>query len=180
MIGHQKYFVLALLLASGSCLAQAHYGANISVPIVSKEPSPTRGFQLMLNYDPQLFQWRQFNVYFDGGFSQFHQTQTPHNSTISIYSIAPVVRYTFKRHGAILPFFELSVGISYLNQTRFANRNLGIHFAFQDRLGVGALLGGAEKFSLGIHALHYSNSHLAAHNSGISLPMVLDVGYRFS
>jgi hypothetical protein len=180
MIGHRKYTLTALLLMTSICLAEPHYGATISVPAISKEPSPLTGAQLMFNYDPQRFQWRQFNVYVDGGFSQFHQTQTSENSTISIYSIAPVVRYTFKRHGPILPYLELSVGFAYMNQTRFANRNLGIHFAFQDRMGIGALLGGKEKFSVGVHALHYSNSHLSAHNSGISIPLVLDFGYRFS
>jgi hypothetical protein len=67
-----------------------------------------------------------------------------------------------------------------MNQTRIENRNLGIHFSFQDRMGLGALLGGSEKFSLGVHAVHYSNSHLSAHNSGISIPLVLDIGYRFN
>src|SRR5690606_6866279 len=125
------------------------------------------------------YHWRQFNVYVDGGYSHFYQNQSPHNSSISIYSVAPVVRYTFKRHGPVLPFLELSVGFAYMNQTRLENRNLGIHFAFQDRMGLGALLGMSEKVTIGVHALHYSNSHLAAHNSGISIPLVLDVGYRF-
>jgi lipid A 3-O-deacylase len=98
---------------------------------------------------------------------------------LNIYSVAPVVRYSFNRRGSIKPFLELSVGLSYLNHTHFEDRKLGIHFAFQDRLGVGALLGKAERFSLGVHAVHYSNAHLSGHNSGVSIPLVLDIGYRF-
>lgn len=180
MTGHRKYLAAVLLFLPGLCPAAPHYGANLSIPIISKEPSPLHGFQFMLNYDPQIYQWRQFNVYFDGGFSHFYQHQTSYNTSISIYSIAPVVRYTFKRRGPVLPYLELSIGIAYMNQTRIENRNLGIHFTFQDRMGLGALLGGSEKFSLGVHAVHYSNSHLSAHNSGISIPLVLDIGYRFS
>ncbi len=179
--GSRKYLLLtALLLLPGISLAKVHYGANFSAVLMSKEPYPLHGFQLMMNYDPDRFKWRQFNVYFDGGFSHFYQNQTPYYSSINIYSVAPVVRYTFKRHGPLLPYLEMSVGIAYLTQTHIENRNLGIHFSFQDRMGIGALLGNEEKFSAGIHVVHYSNSRLSAHNSGISIPLILDVGYRFS
>ena len=180
MTGFRKYAFIALLLLPGICPATAYYGANFSLPVISKEPTPLYGYQFMLNYDPQRFQWRQFNIYFDGGFSHFYQNQTPYYSTINIYSIAPVVRYTFKKHGPLHPYLELSVGFAYLNHTHIEKRNLGIHFAFQDRMGIGALLGASENISFGVHALHYSNSHLSSHNSGISIPLVFDIGYRFS
>lgn len=169
--------VLFLLLPAVSC-AQSFYGAKVSIPLTSSEPSNAHGYQFMLEYDPQCFKWRRFNVYFDGGISHFWVSD-PHNSTINIYSAAPVVRYTFKRRGPVLPYLELSIGLSYLNHTRLDNRNLGIHFAFQDRMGIGALIGQAERLSVGIHALHYSNAHLSGHNQGITFPLVLDVGYRF-
>jgi len=180
MIKHGKCLLPTLLLISAICYAEPHYGATFSVPVVSKEPSPLHGYQLIFNYDPQRYQWRQFNVYIDGGYSRFYQNQTTYNTSINIYSLSPVVRYTFKRHGPVLPYLELSVGVAYMNQTRIENRNLGIHFAFQDRMGIGALLGGSERLSLGAHVLHYSNSHLSSHNSGISIPIVFDIGYRFS
>jgi lipid A 3-O-deacylase len=168
----------SLLLMMLTTYAHAHYGASISIPLTAKEPPNLHGYQILLNYDPQRFKWRKFNVYFDGGFAHF-TTNTPCNSSLSIYSVAPVVRYTFRRRGPVLPFLELSIGFSYLTQTRLENRNLGIHFSFQDRMGIGALLGRAEQFSLGIHAMHYSNAHLSEHNSGLTIPLLLDVGYRF-
>lgn len=169
--------VLALMLPR-LCMSAPYYGGTFSYDAHSKDPSNLHGYQLMLNYDPQRFKWRQFNVYFDGGFSNFWVNSGPH-STVNIYSIAPVIRYTFKRRGPVLPYLELSIGVSYMNHTRIADRNLGIHFAFQDRMGIGALLGKSEKLSLGVHAVHYSNAHLSNHNSGITVPLMLDVGYRF-
>jgi Lipid A 3-O-deacylase (PagL) len=173
-------FAAALLAASNASFAEPHYGADLSVPVISTEPDNLRGFQLMFNYDPDRYKWRQFNVYVDGGFSHFYLSDYPHHAAINIYSVAPVVRYTFKRHGPLLPYLELSIGFAYLNQTRIENRNLGIHFSFQDRMGIGTLLGMNEKLSLGVHVLHYSNSRLSSHNSGISIPLVFDIGYRFS
>lgn len=156
-----------------------YYGTNFSYSLHAKEPENAKAYQLMINYDPQQFQWRQFNVYFDGGFSHIWDTKSPYYSSVNIYSVAPVVRYLFKKQGPVHPYLELSIGIAYLNHTRLENRNLGIHFSFQDRAGIGTLLGASEQVSLGVHAVHYSNARLSSHNSGITLPLVLDVGYRF-
>lgn len=177
---------LSRLLLISSCalfpltaLSAPYYGATFSYALTAKEPEHLRAYQLMLNYDPDRFKWRQFNVYFDGGFSHLWDTEAIHHTTLNIYSIAPVVRYKFKKRGPIQPYLELSIGVAYLNHTRLENRNLGMHFSFQDRAGIGAFFGTAERLSLGIHAVHYSNARLSDHNSGITIPLVLDVGYRF-
>lgn len=178
-----RYFKIGLavfvLTFSSFATATPYYGATLSYVAKTKEPSNLHGYQFMLNYDPQRFKWRKFSLYFDGGFSHFWTNGTPYYSTINIYSIAPVLRYTFRKRGPVLPYLELSIGLSYLNHTRIENRNQGIHFAFQDRFGIGALLGASENISLGMHAVHYSNAHLSSHNQGITIPVVLDVGYRF-
>lgn len=173
------FLLLALSLPRLSN-AQAYYGANFSYAAVAKEPADLHGYQVTLNYDPQRFQWRQFNVYFDVGFAHFWVNNTPHHTTVSIYSLAPVIHYTFKRRGPLLPYLEISIGLSYLNHTRIDDRNLGIHFAFQDRMGIGAFLGKSEKLSVGMHVVHYSNAHIANNNSGITVPLMLDIGYRFN
>jgi len=159
--------------------ALPYYGAAISYSLIPKDPNTLHGYQLMAVYDPQKFQWRQFNIYFDGGFSHYWVTKTPFYTNLNIYSIAPVIRNTFEKRGPISPYLEISIGLAYLNHTRIDNRNLGIHFAFQDRLGIGAYIGSHRQFSLGIHAVHYSNAHLSKHNSGVSIPLELDLGYRF-
>lgn len=163
-----------------SAICAPYYGTTMSYGLIGKEPETVRGFQLMFNYDPQYFKWRQFNVYFDGGASYFWITTTSYYSSLNVFSAAPVIRYTFKRHWLIHPFLEISIGLAYLNHTRLDNRNLGIHFAFQDRMGVGTFVGRTDKISVGLHSVHYSNAHLSKHNSGITLPLVLDVSYRFN
>lgn len=164
-----------------SCNNAPYYGATLSAIFNGKEPSRFRGVQLMVNYDPQLFCSNQFNIYFDGGVSHFWTEKSirSHYSNIEIISAAPVVRYTVYQGVYFHPYLELSVGLAYLNHTRFGNRNLGIHFAFQDRLGFGVAIGQCEQISIGLHAEHYSNAHLSSRNSGITAPLVLDIGYRF-
>lgn len=160
--------------------ASPYYGVQFSYPTAETVPPYLHGYQFMFSYDPQRIQWRQFNVYFDGGFSHFWITSRPYYRNINIYSFAPVIHYTFKRRGPILPYLEFSIGIAYLNRTHLDDRNLGMHFAFQDRFGIGAFLGASERFFVGIHTVHYSNAGLSENNSGITAPLVIDIGYRFS
>jgi hypothetical protein len=155
------------------------YGATLSIATLAKEPPHLLGYQLTFNYDPQRFQWRKFNIYFDGGYSHLWLTHSSPYSSIDIYSIAPVIQYTFKKRGPMVPYLTLSIGLSYLSQTQFEQRKLGIHYAFQDRIGLGVYVGEKKQFSLGFHAAHYSNACLSKHNSGITIPIMMDIGYWF-
>jgi lipid A 3-O-deacylase len=158
--------------------AQVFYGATLGLPKKTKEPADLHGYQFLLTIDPDYFHWRKFNIYFDAGMSQFWVNRSDARR-IRIYSAAPIIRYTFRQQASFSHFFELSIGPAYLSRTRFEERNLGIHFAFQDRLGVGFTFGQQQNFSLALHAVHYSNAHLSSHNSGITIPAVLYMSYRF-
>jgi hypothetical protein len=174
-----KIILLIVFFIPTLCPAAPYYGINFTYALLSHTPEPLYGYQVMLNYAPPRFIWKQLSLYFDGGFSHFRATHAERNSIINIYSAAPVFRYTAKPGGFITPYLEASIGLAYLNRTRIEKRNLGIHFSFQDRLGMGAFIGKSEKFSVGVHAVHYSNAHFSSHNSGITIPFLLDVGYRF-
>lgn len=173
---------IAILLAflPHTIFASPYYGAQFSYAAMAKEPEFLRGYQVLVNYDPQTLQWRKFNLYFDAGYSRLWVTNPAQHSALNIYSISPVIRYEFKKRGPFVPYLELSIGFSWLSNTRFDDRNFGIHFAFQDRFGFGAYVGSKQQLSLGIHVVHYSNAHLSAYNSGITIPLMLDIGYRFS
>lgn len=181
-----KLILIFLIIFSPTLsFAQPYYGARISYAAFTDIPHP-HGMQFMLSYDPQRFQWRQFNVYFDGGYSRFWTTdKSLHYTTLNILSIAPVAHYTFIRRGPVLPYLELSIGVAYLDETRLDftyrnQRNFGIHFAFQDRFGFGVSFGKHDQFSAGIHVVHYSNAGLSANNAGLTAPLNIDIGYRFS
>jgi hypothetical protein len=155
-------------------------GISLSLPVITKDPSDLHGLNAGVWYDPESLTWRQFNLYFDliGAHYWVKGPATPYHD-INIIAASPVLRYTFKHHLGVTPYFELSIGLSYLSNTRFANTNQGIHFAFQDRAGLGILLGKKEQFALGAHIVHYSNASLAAHNSGITIPLMVDLSYKF-
>jgi lipid A 3-O-deacylase len=169
------YFLLCPLAYS-----KAHMSIDIAQPIHSAEPRHIRGFLASFNYDPQRFQWRKFNIYFSASAGRFWDNHSSHNNATNIYAIAPVIRYLFDQYYLLTPYFELSIGVGYLTQTHFAQRNLGMHFTFQDQLGLGLAFGKEQQISMGAHALHYSNASLSRHNGGITIPLMLDIAYQFN
>lgn len=182
MIGLRKLFIFIILFIACdiSVAAPPYFGGSVSVVARSSEPQYAHGYQFMLYYDPQCFKWRRFNIYFDTGISHFWVNNVTLHPRVTIYSFAPVIRSTFKRRGLLKPYVEISFGLAYINGTRFTDRNIGMRFVFQDRVGIGVLIGCAERLSLSVHAAHYSNAHLCGHNSGITLPLLIDLGYRFN
>lgn len=180
----QKKKLLCLLFFccyASSAFSKSYFGGTIAYVLEGSEPPNLHGYQFLVNYDPERFQWRQFNILFDAGVSRFWITNTiPRSHTnINAYSIAPIIRYTFKKHGPLLPYLDISIGAAYLNRSRIGHRNLGIHYAFQDRIGFGFWLGAKEQLAMGLHTMHYSNAHFSCHNSGITMPIVFDMNYRW-
>jgi hypothetical protein len=155
-------------------------GIGISVPVIAKDPDGLHGLNASIWYDPETLVWRQFHLFFEALAAHYWiDTRKPYHET-NIIAVSPVLRYNFHQHLGVIPYFELSVGASYISNTHFGNRNLGMHFAFQDRAGAGLLLGSKQQFTLGAHIVHYSNACLSSHNSGITIPLLIDFTYKFS
>ena len=180
--------VLALAFGLSSLVFQAlpqsafawSEGFTVSLPVITKDPENLHGINAGLWYDPETLIWRQFHLYFDVLGAHYWVTgpSTPYHD-INILAVSPVVRYLFKEHFSVTPYLEFSVGPSYLSNTRFANRNMGMHFSFQDRGGLGLTMGKKQQFALGVHIVHYSNASLSSHNSGITIPLMIDASYKF-
>lgn len=180
---------LAITLGLSSLFFQAlpqtaiawNEGISISVPVITKDPENLHGISASVWYDPETLVWRQFHLYFDlvGAHYWVSGADTAYHD-INIIAVSPVVRYLFKEHFNVTPYLEFSIGPSYLSNTRFANRNLGMHFSFQDRGGLGITMGKKQQFSLGMHIVHYSNGSLSSNNSGITIPLLLDASYKFA
>lgn len=154
-------------------------GLSLSIPVVTKDPDDLHGASGTLWYDSEILIWRQFHLFYDFVAAHYWVSGvTDTYRTINIFAVSPVFRYLFKEHFGVTPYFDLSIGVSYLSQTRFANRNLGMHFAFQDRGGLGILFGSQQQFGLGAHIVHYSNASLSSNNSGITIPLMIDLSYK--
>jgi len=63
--------------------------------------------------------------------------------------------------------WEFGIGVSLLDQKRFAGKNLGSYYRFEDRLGLTLALDPAKRSSISLRYFHYSNGGLEKPNPGM-------------
>ena len=67
-----------------------------------------------------------------------------------------------------------------MTQRHIDNVDLGGRFSFQDLMGIGAFLGREKHLNIAATIGHYSNGNLLPNNPGITVPLVISLGYAFS
>lgn len=72
--------------------------------------------------------------------------------------------------------WEFAIGLSLVEDTRFADKDLGSRFQFEDRFGLVFEFGPQLRESLALRYMHYSNGGLNDDNPGLDY---LNVGYAY-
>lgn len=177
--------IIGLLSALSSTYGMEanRWGAGVMLPLCTIDPEDLHGYRLSLLYEPTSLTGSYAKFYLDTSFGHWWvdeiPTFVPAKKAINIYAIAPVARFFYANKTSFTPFIDMSIGLSYLSETRIDRRNLGMHFAFQDLLAFGVSYGKKKELSVSLGAIHYSNANLADRNSGITIPLIVNVGYRF-
>jgi hypothetical protein len=176
----KKYLATLIGIYLASTVANASpYGVNISYLLVDKDPQYLKGYRLSFLYQPPAWKWEHLYIFFDTSAGHWRVNQNVPYQSLNIYSFAPVFRFYARNSTYVSPFIDISLGLAYLTKTRIADRNLGMHFSFQDQLGIGASFGKEKRLSVSVNALHYSNGSLCSMNAGITVPVMLNVSYQF-
>ncbi|OGT53233.1 MAG: hypothetical protein A3E84_01260 [Gammaproteobacteria bacterium RIFCSPHIGHO2_12_FULL_42_13] len=174
-------FITATLIfiLTQSSIAVAAVGLDLYYPLYTFEPTTLNGYGFGVWYDPEKFSWKNFRLYFETDYYHWWVTRTTFYHSTSVFSIVPILRYEFKNSSTLVPYLEISIGPAYFTKNRLEYRRLGGHVLFQDRIGIGATLGKTKNFSIELDALHFSNGSFCDRNSGITVPVMLNIGYRF-
>ncbi|WP_158966568.1 acyloxyacyl hydrolase [Paraglaciecola sp. L3A3] len=101
----------------------------------------------------------------------------PHNQHDTNYAVAlsPVFSNQFDTLYGKYPLkWEFGIGVSLVNDTHFAGKDIGSHYQFEDRLGLVLQFGQQLDSSLAVRYMHYSNGGLDDHNPGVDF---LNVSY---
>ena len=175
-------FILMLIHLNVSLASKIFYwgasGAG-SVPTVNfpfhSEPTNINGYRIALQMYHSKLNWQKSTVFLDASYANWNSSQ----NNISIVALAPVIRYQFYSSKLINPFIDLSVGPAYLSKTTFI-RHLGIHYTFQDTVGLGFKFGKNNNAAISWKIIHYSNGGLGKENGGITMPIVLAASYIFN
>ncbi|GEA11792.1 acyloxyacyl hydrolase [Alteromonas sp. KUL49] len=104
-------------------------------------------------------------------------SQNNHEVNYAI-ALSPVFSKTFHYVKGIYPLkWEFGIGVSLLEDTRFAGKDVGSHYQFEDRIGVTMSFGKNQEQSVSLRYMHYSNGGLNSKNPGLDF---LNFAYAYS
>ncbi len=171
--------LIGIGLLSTATHAAPSYGVNFSYVGVAKDPNNLHGYRVSFLYQPQSWIWNKWRVFIDTSAGHWWVNSSDPYHMTNIYSVAPVLRYYIIDGAFVSPFLDASIGASYADRTHINDKNLGIHFVFQDQIGIGAAFGKDKNLTASITTMHYSNGSLSKINSGMTIPVMLNMAYWF-
>lgn len=97
------------------------------------------------------------------------------SSGLSSLSFTPMFRYNPIKFYDVVPYIEAGIGATYISKTKIRSENFGIHFQFENVVGLGFRY---KDFDVSYRYMHYSNAGLSRYNSGMDFNLVT-ISYRF-
>lgn len=105
----------------------------------------------------------QFGYYSELGVMLWQSGSVDDYPTNAVLSLSPV--FTCFVNDSKTLQWEFGIGLSLVNDTRFAGKNIGSHYQFEDRVGLTFIFSETETVSF--LYMHYSNGGLNSHNPGV-------------
>ncbi|GAB3028790.1 acyloxyacyl hydrolase [Bowmanella dokdonensis] len=118
----------------------------------------------------------EVEVYFEFSANFWEYGADNHHDTNLALALSPVISQQFTTlYGRPLKW-EFGIGVSLVEDTRFAGKDIGSHYQFEDRLGLVLVLEDQE--SVTMRYMHYSNGGLNDNNPGMDF-LNLSYALRF-
>lgn len=137
-----------------------------------------------LAYRPYIYElsnvpfFDKLHIYWEMSVNFWEYGQQNDHDTNFVLALSPVVSKTFYYIQDTYPLkWEFGIGVSLVNDTRFAGKDIGSHYQFEDRLGLTVDLGEDLTQSISLRYMHYSNGGLNSKNPGVDF---LNMSYAFN
>ncbi|WP_460314946.1 acyloxyacyl hydrolase [Aliiglaciecola aliphaticivorans] len=136
-----------------------------------------------LAYRPYVYElndvpfFDQLDIYWEVSANFWEYGEHNNHATNFVLALSPVVSKTFYHIDDKYPLkWEFGIGISMVDDTHFAGKDIGSHYQFEDRLGLVVDFGKNLKQSVSVRYMHYSNGGLNSNNPGVDF---LNISYAF-
>lgn len=158
-------FLLVLLITSFQASAQNHYYA---VDYIHGE-GEVDGIKIAYQYaiDDYLPETWPVSVVMETSMNFWEYGEHDKHDSNVVLAISPIVRYPFAQVGQYPLEAELGIGVSLINDTHFAGKDVSTHYQFEDRIGVSTHWGPNKKYRIALRYLHYSNAGFKKPNPGL-------------
>jgi hypothetical protein len=173
-----KHFIIAItffagVMASTYSFATARLDSDISNYAVSTGyihgEGDVRGIKIALQYHSDYLQQynSNLNLYFETSVNFWEYGVENNYDSNFVLALSPVFEYQFSEYKSNPIFVEFGIGVSLLDDTRFAGKNVSTHYQFEDRLGIVMKFGKNKRDSIALRYLHYSNAGFKRPNPGL-------------
>lgn len=106
-------------------------------------------------------------LYFETSVNFWEYSDEDIHDTNFVLAASPVFRYEFAQWYSNPVYAEFGIGVSLLDDTKFAGKDVSTHYQFEDRLGVVYKFGKGQKNSVALRYFHYSNAGFKSPNPGL-------------
>lgn len=177
-----KKYTLSILvfIATFSCFSYASDNKpsphGYAVDYIQGE-GDVKGIKLAYLYHPESLQtlFKNTHVYLESSINLWQYGAENNHQTNTVLALSPVFQYPIGSVASIPLYFEAGIGVSLINDTHFAGKNVSTHYQFEDRLGLVADFG---KTKAALRYLHYSNAGFKSPNPGLDF-ISLSLARRF-
>jgi hypothetical protein len=188
-----SFLVISYLsvLISGLFIQQDAYAANqniekrkqsVAADILIGEDNVSG---LRLSYHPLTHQltnipyFDTLDVYWEMSINFWEYGNNNRHQTNYVLALSPVLSKVFYQVANKYPLrWEFGIGVSLADDTRFAGKDIGSHYQFEDRIGLSLSFGKDLKQMASIRYMHYSNGGLNSKNPGMDF-LNLAYSYQF-
>jgi lipid A 3-O-deacylase len=115
-------------------------------------------------------------IYMEVSANMWRYGEEPEYESNLAVALSPVLVKQFSSLYDRALYWEFGIGFSLLNKQRFAGKDLGSHYQFEDRIGLIWQL--HSKTQLALRYMHYSNAGLQKPNPGLDF-LALSYAYKF-
>lgn len=173
-----KHFAAALVFFVGVLMSTYSFANNssfgesshyaLSAGYIHGE-GDVRGVKVALQYHSDYLQKynSNLNLYFETSVNFWEYGVENNHDTNFVLALSPVFEYQFSEYQAKPIFVEFGIGVSLLDDTRFAGKDVSTHYQFEDRLGIVMKFGKNNRDSIALRYLHYSNAGFKRPNPGL-------------
>ncbi|RJF34397.1 acyloxyacyl hydrolase [Pseudoalteromonas gelatinilytica] len=159
----------ALMLSAAALLAAPIYAASnhgYAIDYIQGE-GDVKGLKLAYQYHipNEILPLQHARLYFESSFNIWEYGKHNKHQTNVVLAMSPVIQYPVFNVKSMPVYVEFGIGVSLLDDTHFAGKNVSTHYQFEDRLGLVADLGSGS--TLALRYLHYSNAGFKSPNPGL-------------
>lgn len=127
------------------------------------------GIKLAARYNAGVFEAisEDLRLYWETSVNFWEYGEHDAHDTNFVLAISPVLVTQIGHIKQSPVFLEAGIGVSFLDDTYFAGKNVSTHYQFEDRLGLMMQFGKNNQHHVSVRYFHYSNAGLKKPNPGL-------------